>query len=129
VIIVASANIFRRELTSYLLADAGYSVREARSLAELSALLALDSPRALVVDTQLDGAQPLALALLVRELSEAPILWMADPDTLGPRLDAPSPHELTAWPFRSNQFLERLATLLQQAEQLRTHERSVGGCC
>jgi CheY-like chemotaxis protein len=115
-IIVASGNIFRRELTSYILSEAGYRVSEVTDIPALLATLGTSAPLALIVDAQLQGEGPGAALPIARQWSDIPLLWIAAPG------QAPLPaangrrSDSLAWPYRPESLLERLAALLGHAE-------------
>ena len=73
-IIIASNNLFRLELSAYLLTEAGYAVHEVDSADALLRALERDSPCLIVLDSQLnnDGLRSLLGALL--QLVSAPVL-------------------------------------------------------
>lgn len=105
-IIVASANIFRRELTSYVLYEAGYAVAEAHSLDALVAMLGHTAPQAIVLDEQLHERLDEACRA-IRARTAAPILWLAT---------APHPAadgETLPWPYTSADLRARLAQLIE----------------
>jgi DNA-binding response OmpR family regulator len=114
-IVVASGNIFRRELTSYILSEAGYAVSEARDVASLLATLGDSAPRAMIVDAQLHGDSPGAALPAIRQWSDIPLLWLAAPEQPLPSADR-RPSDQLAWPYRPESLLERLAALLARAE-------------
>jgi DNA-binding response OmpR family regulator len=115
-IVVASGNIFRRELSSYILGEAGYELAEARTAADLIAALRIRRAGVVVLDPQLEGADPAAILRAVRLLSEAPILWIADPLRSRPLLMVDErPSAIVSWPFRGDELLAAIASLLARA--------------
>lgn len=114
VIIVASGNIFRREFASYILSEAGYRIDEVRKAEALLAALRDRPPVAVVLDLQLEGADPAATLRAVRLLSDAPILWMGEPRRTSLLLAADvRPGALVSWPFQGVELLDAVAALLE----------------
>lgn len=115
-IAVASGNIFRRELTCYTLAEAGYGVAEASELQALLDGLAASPPRAIVLDAGLGGDAGRALEA-VRLRSQAPILWIAAAPFARPLLMLDTrPADALPWPYPADELLARVALLLARAE-------------
>lgn len=115
-IVVASGNIFRRELTSYILSEAGYAVSEARDVPSLLATLGDSAPQAMIVDAQIQGDSPAAALPAIRQRSDVPLLWLAAPEQAPPAAADRRPSDQLAWPYRPESLLERLAALLARAE-------------
>jgi DNA-binding response OmpR family regulator len=114
-ITVASSNIFRRELTCYMLAEAGYAVDETLHLPGLLESLAAGPPLAIVVDTQL-GCEPGHALEAVRLRSQAPILWIAEPPLARPLLMLDKrPADAIAWPYDAAELIERVVLLIGRA--------------
>jgi DNA-binding response OmpR family regulator len=115
-IIVASGNIFRRELTSYILSEAGYAVSEARDVPSLLATLGDSAPQAMIVDAQLHDDSPGAALPAIGQRSDVPLLWLAAPEQAPLPATDRRPSDQLAWPYRPESLLERLAALLARAE-------------
>jgi len=116
-IVVASGNIFRRELTSYILSEAGYCVSEARDLAGLLAALVGSTPLAMIVDAQLLKAGAGTAGSPLPQRSDIPLLWIATPGHEPLPAEAGGrPSDQVAWPFRPESLLERLAALLARVK-------------
>ncbi len=116
-IVVASGNIFRRELTSYILGEAGYRVSEARDVTTLLATLVTSTPLAMIVDAQLGGEGPGLALTAIRQRSAIPLLWITAPEQArGPAAADAHPCDQLAWPYHPETLLERLAALLARAE-------------
>lgn len=110
-ILVASSNIFRRELSTFVLSEAGYDVGEVVDRASLFLLLSAASPRLLVIDASLSGADPLAFLLQIRSLTDAPILWVSpQPFLPGEAIDR---FAWVIWPYNTPDLLLQIARLLQ----------------
>ncbi len=113
VIVVASSNIFRRELASYHLAEAGHEVHEARTAEGLLDALRDRAPALAVIDQQIERDAPEATLRAVRQLGAAPIVWIADPERMGALPgDDGRPAAAVAWPFRGDELVATVATLL-----------------
>jgi DNA-binding response OmpR family regulator len=116
-IVVASGNIFRRELTSYILGEAGYRVSEARDAATLLGTLFTSAPVGLIVDVQLQGDGPEATLEAIRQRSAIPLLWIAEDEQATGLLAADKhPADYLAWPYHPETMLVRFAALLARAE-------------
>jgi DNA-binding response OmpR family regulator len=110
-IIVASGNIFRRELSVFVLSEAGHHVGEVRDAAALLELAMAARPQIVLVDVLLARGDLTSLRRQLSERSQAAILWMthgaADlfelPDT---SLDA----ELI-WPYNPDELLRQIDRL------------------
>lgn len=112
-IVVASGNIFRRELSSYILGEAGYEICEARTVEGLLSHLRARRPDLLLIDLQLEAGDPVAIVRAVRHVSAAPIIWITD--QLGPR-QPPRAEQgqagLISWPFRGDELAAAVAASL-----------------
>lgn len=116
-ILVASSNIFRRELTGFTLAEAGFAVAEASDLAGLLAALDGEPPLVLVLDPQIGGDAPGALLDAVRLRVRAPVLWIASDALARPLLMLdPRPADALDWPYSGDELLARVALLIGRAE-------------
>jgi DNA-binding response OmpR family regulator len=112
-LIIASGNIFRREFSSYILTEAGYEISEARTAEDLMAFLRSGAHAVIVLDQHLDSGEPAATLRAVRLLSEAPIIWIGDPLRSRPLMMVdPRPAEVIQWPFRGDELLASVVTLL-----------------
>lgn len=114
-IVVASGNIFRRELSIFVLSEAGYKVGEAHDAAALLELLAGAQPLLLVVDALLGRANLGELYRQVRERSQAPLLWIASDATDAPALPDSPRDDWVIWPYNPDDLLRRIASLIESA--------------
>lgn len=114
-ITVGSSNIFRRELTSFTLTEAGYAVAETSDLPALLESLADTPPLVIVVDAQL-GREAGRVLEAVRLRSQAPILWIAEAALARSLVlvDA-RPADALPWPYPADELLARVALLLGRA--------------
>jgi DNA-binding response OmpR family regulator len=106
-IIVASGNLFRLELTAYILAEAGYAIREAASAPALSRELAQAPAALLVLDSQLPDED----AWRAVECSGVPLLLIANarlPRTTGRLQDT---GKFVLWPYQHDDLLSRVSSL------------------
>lgn len=113
-IVVASRNIFRRELSVYILTEAGYSVVEAHNMAGLLEYLAAHPPELIVLDTVFDSCSPLEILTRLRSHTRAPLLWIdqgsANQD---PPVDTDSVHsDWILWPYHPEDLLKRIVHLI-----------------
>lgn len=111
-IIVASSNIFRRELSVFVLTEAGYHLAEARDGAALLALVGEASPEILIVDVLLARGDPAELQRRIRELSRAPILWLTHNAADAAALPNTHQDDRLLWPYSPDDLLRRIARLI-----------------
>ncbi|NTU80819.1 MAG: hypothetical protein HGA45_15810 [Chloroflexales bacterium] len=115
-IIVASSNIFRRELSSFILSEAGFAVQETRTIESLLNLLRADAPSLILLDAQIEGADPGATLRAVRLLSSAPIIWIAEaPQARALLLVDERPADAISWPYRADDLTGAVSALLGRA--------------
>ncbi|PDW04809.1 response regulator [Candidatus Viridilinea mediisalina] len=114
-IIVASANVFRRDLSSSILNEAGYTVAEARTAAGLFTYLHDALPALIVLDYQLDDTEPSRLLRLLRQQTNVPLVWVTE-QIQSMRLIASDQGRsaVLAWPYQTEQLLTVVAMLLGQ---------------
>lgn len=125
-ITVASGNIFRRELASYVLGEAGYQVDEARDLLALVAQLVITQPELLVIDLQLVANEPVLLKTVCVHTS-APLLWIVPAPSARPPSPADErPSDQLVWPFASHELLRRAEQLLAYGVTPPLRARQVG---
>ena len=121
-ILVASANIFRRELTCYMLVDAGYQVVEAANKTTLLTQLNTMSPDLLVIDRAFDGLPASEIVPLVRTRSSCPICWLGTIEHASELRGANGPEaDYLLWPYESEELLRCVAR-----HELPLRERCVG---
>jgi DNA-binding response OmpR family regulator len=130
-IIVASSNIFRRELSSYILGEAGYAIGEARTIEALLQCLRSEAPGLIVLDAQIEDADPGATLRAIRLLSEAPIMWIASGAAAQAlRLVDTRPAAFIGWPYRAEELTSEISALLGRARAAlvdpNPHERYAG---
>jgi DNA-binding response OmpR family regulator len=116
-IIIASSNLFRLELSAYLLSEAGYAVIEAESPEAL--LRAVDDapPSLIVFDSQLDGGDPSLLHTLLQR-AVAPVLVLGEVHAADlPALQAGGGDSI-GWPYQNDDLVARAAVLRQAQEVL-----------
>jgi CheY-like chemotaxis protein len=117
-VIVASSNIFRRELSFFTLAEANYRVREAANLGELLARLNQAAFSLIIVDVQLDGLHTVELHELLRERTAAPLLWIGPAAMAGElSLSATDPLSgFVGWPYMPEELLLMVVKLCRAAD-------------
>jgi hypothetical protein len=106
VILVASNNIFRRELTSYTLIEAGHEIREIFELGQLQPLLGRESPMVIVADISI--AEPDVVLRAVRQYSSAPVIWIGRAARF---LSLDPTFLLLDWPHQPDELLACVARL------------------
>lgn len=129
-VIVASSNVFRRELTSYLLSEAGYIVHEARDGAALQACLQSVQPVLLLLDGWLVGSESVDLDRLLQQIRPTPVLAMVSDSAVrgtGRWLQLYS-DDLLHWPYQPEELMERVhqVTTRSGLPSLTTHTLRLG---
>lgn len=113
-IIVASSNLFRLELSVYLLAEAGFIVHETRSVDALLGAMECGLPSLIVLDSQLGGELPVLLSLLA-ERGSVPVLVVGSvaPASLQTLHDRGG--DAIGWPYQNDELVARAQALRQAA--------------
>jgi CheY-like chemotaxis protein len=124
-IVVASGNIFRRELSVFVLSEAGYSVVEVTDTAALIALIDVQAPALIVIDASLAGAEPARLAGQIRSHSAAPLLWITS--DAAPTLVASATGQSLNWPYHPDDLLSRTRSLAHSRPLPTLQQRYAGG--
>lgn len=114
-IIIASANVFRRDLSSSILNEAGYTVAEVRTAAGLFTYLHDACPALIMLDYQLDDIEPSRLLRLLRQQTKVPLVWVTE-QIQSMRVIATDQERsaVLAWPYQSDQLLAVVTMLLGQ---------------
>ena len=113
-IVVASGNIFRRELSVFVLSEAGHHVIEVSDAAALLEIAAVTERQILIVDVLLARGDPAGLRRQIDERGRLPVLWMshgADPPDL-PSLPADG---WVSWPYNPDDLLRHVDLLATAA--------------
>lgn len=105
-IIVATKNIFRRELTSYTLIEAGHDVREISEHAQLAQYVVREQPALIIADATIAGLD--TFLQIVRQQSMVPVLWLGRDDA--PR-NVGSGVGYLDWPYRPDELLSAVIRL------------------
>lgn len=109
-IVVASANIFRRELSVYLLSEAGHQVGEVYDIVGLLAAVQHHPPDLLMIDTLIPGGDIPDLLPRLRAASQLPILWLAHSgrDMAAHRALDGHPSDVILWPYHPDELIRRV---------------------
>jgi DNA-binding response OmpR family regulator len=111
-IIVASSNLFRRELSSFILSEAGYTVHEATDSTTLFRCLQVLRPDLIVLDTRLGGMHTSDIARYVRQHGQGvPIVLLTNTTT---RSEFEAGDGLLTWPYQAEELLSRVRGLLHR---------------
>lgn len=112
-IVVASANIFRRELILFQLDEAGYRAQEAHDTATLQQLLRTTQPALLILDPLMPDLDQAALARRPAQPQPALILLTNEPRNI-PRqwLGWGSRYTTLPWPHEQHDLLRAITHLL-----------------
>lgn len=114
-IVVASSNIFRRELSVYVVGEAGYQVSEARDSAGLIAAIQTCAPDLLIIDdVLLSDVESPELLRRIRAVSSAPILWLAQGgrEAAAHLMVASPPSDILPWPYNPDELIRRIDRLV-----------------
>lgn len=104
-VVVASTNVFRLELSAYLLAEAGYHVRECRDNGTLMQEVATVPPALLIIDQQMmQSATDCSLYTLAQQ-HHIPLLMLV---TAAPGGQA---DDYVTWPYQPADLLARVRAL------------------
>lgn len=119
-IVIASNNIFRRELSCYILSEAGYRVDESHTIEALLNLLRSHAPTLILLDAQIEDVEPGEILRAVRLLSDAPIIWMTSGSQTSALLRVDNhPADSISWPFRAEELTRTVSSLLGRARATR----------
>lgn len=112
-IVVASANIFRRELSVYILGEAGHQVSEAYDIVGLLASVQHQPPDLLIIDTLTPGSDIPDLLPRLRAVSPLPILWLAHSgrDVIAHRVADSYLSDVIAWPYHPEELIHQVEHL------------------
>ncbi len=113
-IIVASSNVFRRELSSFILSEAGYAVHEAIDSTTLLHCLDRVRPTLVILDAWLSGASGNEIVEHIRRYGPIPILVIVNGSTGRNQngLLANQQNDMLAWPYQSEELLARVRAML-----------------
>ncbi|RRR75757.1 MAG: response regulator [Candidatus Viridilinea halotolerans] len=115
-IVIASANVFRRDLSSTILNAAGYTCTEVRNVAALFTHLHETQFDLILIDYQIDETEPTRLLKLLRQQTQAPLVWMAEHIQALRLTTLDQGNSLVlAWPFQIEQLLQSVTTLIGQS--------------
>lgn len=112
-IVVASGNIFRRELSVYVLSEAGHHVVEVSDAAALLELAGRGTPQILIVDVLLARGDLSALRRALAEHGQSSVLWMVHSAADTPDLSG-APHDTSVgWPYNPDDLLRRIDDIIE----------------
>jgi DNA-binding response OmpR family regulator len=115
-IIVASSNIFRRELSCFILSEEGYTIHEANDSAALLQYLDSVQPDLILLDTRLGGmSYEDAVRYIRKHETRVPIMILTASSSL---LDTSGPGNivgdaLLTWPYQADDLVARVHTLVR----------------
>lgn len=114
-IIVASSHLFRRELSCFILSEAGYTVYETRDRAAFSQCLERVRPDLIVLDTRLKGMSTSELDVILNQHKHTtPFVVLGNQNTL-PGMAAVSGRMGIAyltWPYQAEELLVQVQRFL-----------------
>lgn len=114
-IIVASSNLFRRELSSFILSEAGYTVHEANDSYTLLHWLDQTRPSLILLDERLKGSNEVDIAQCIRQHDgSVRIMVLTSSSALIESVQALSTlgDDHLKWPYQAEDLLSHVQTLL-----------------
>lgn len=118
-IIVASSNVFHRELSSFLLNEAGYIVHEFSDATTLLEQFDAIQPSMILLDVRLDGISIIDVAQQIRQRLAAPIMVMTNGSvTVSLQTLRTHSDSHVVWPFQPDDFLAHVHALLDNRASL-----------
>lgn len=115
-IIVASSNVFHRELSSFILSEAGYSVHEFSDSTTLLEQIAQIQPDLVLLDVRLEGPSSLDVAQQIRQRTAAPIMFLTN-GTLSIPIQVLNNYgdAHITWPYQPDDLLAHVHALLDNS--------------
>jgi two-component system OmpR family response regulator len=114
-IIVAISNVFRRELSSFILSEAGYTVYEASDSTMLLDYLHCTHPQLVLLDAQFVGADSAELTRQIRQDQAVPIMVLTKRSSLSecsrPMFES---DDYLDWPYQAEELLSQVDALLHR---------------
>lgn len=112
-IIVASSNLFRRELSSYILSEAGYAVCEVSDSDGLLRQIERLQPVLVILDHWLNGLGGLELTRAIRQRSLVPILTLTSQSSLAENgHPAAYGDSSLSWPYQADDLLSKVRAMV-----------------
>lgn len=130
-IVVASSNIFRRELSSFILSEAGYTVDEVCDSRSLIGYLDQQKPDMVLLDTRLSGFEEdnHHIMYAIHSHRSIPILLLTSalsPLNI-PKALATASDDSVAWPYQVEDFLSHVQDCLHRCAR-ETHATTLAAC-
>ncbi len=118
-IIVASSNVFHRELSSFILSEAGYTVHECSDGDGFLRCVTRVQPDMVLLDARISGANSLDLAREVRRQSHVPIMFLTNGvySVPLPSLRACADDHVV-WPYEPENLLAQVHALLYRSGEV-----------
>lgn len=114
-IVVASGNIFRRELSVFVLSEAGHHVVDVSDAAALLEIAAVSEQQIMIVDVLLARGDPAGLRRQIGERARVPVLWMShSPADLADLPSLPS-DAWVSWPYNPDDLVRQVVHLARAA--------------
>lgn len=112
-IIVASSNVFRRELSSYLLSEAGYHVHEVSDSHTLLHCLGHVQAKLVLLDAHMMGADSSELGHYLQQHATIPIMLMTNGAPVSVATHMLPINDNVSWPYDAQDLLAHVDALLQ----------------
>ena len=117
-IIIASNNLFRLELSAYLLSEAGYTIDEVHSADALLRALDLSSPCLIVLDSQLDDGGSRSLLGRLQERASSPVLVVGGLEPSDLQALRERGGDAIGWPYQSDDLVARARALKRRPVEM-----------
>lgn len=112
-IIVASSNVFHRELSSFILSEAGYTIYECSDGATFLQYVNQVQPDMVLLDTRLSGGDTLDFARQARQQSGVPIMFLTNSSFTGALQTLfACGDDYLVWPYQPEDLLAHVDALL-----------------
>jgi DNA-binding response OmpR family regulator len=119
-IIIASSNVFCRELSAYILSEAGYTVHEVNDGTMLMQCLSSNHAELVILDTRLAGVDSMGLARDIQKYWAIPIILLTNGSS---STNQTSPlnqngNSYLAWPFQAEDLLAQVQKFVRESSSV-----------
>ncbi|NJP05893.1 MAG: response regulator transcription factor [Chloroflexaceae bacterium] len=113
-IIVASHNLFRRELSSFILSEAGYTVHEATDSTSLCDYLHGMNPDLVLLDSHLLDKESQYLVQHLHQLATVPVMFLTSSHGIAESATSWHTHATSylTWPYEAQDLLAHVQALI-----------------
>lgn len=122
-IIIASNNLFRRELSSFILSEAGYVVHEVNDEITLRYCLEQNKPDLVLLDDPMPGIDSTDIASYIHQKQAVPVMFITSGFTnhfAQPNLGMRQADDYLLWPYQPEDLLKHVNALLSRSTKNKT---------